>query len=75
MSPSDFKPAPRVKDADLLRRFRLEHAGEPCEMCERRMGAHIHHKTFRSQGGGDEDSNLLWMCLWCHSEAHGIRTF
>lgn len=61
MSPSDFKPAPRVKDPDALRAFRLAHVNEPCDICERRMGAHIHHKTFRSQGGDDAPENLLWL--------------
>ncbi len=72
---SDFRPSKRIKDPDALKRFRLEHVGEPCEICERRAGAHVHHKTFRSQGGDDTDENLLWMCIYCHSEAHGIRTF
>lgn len=69
----DPRPPARVKDPDALARFRLEHLGEPCEHCERRNGAYIHHKTFRSQGGDDVPENLAWLCGVCHDAAHGIR--
>lgn len=59
--PADPKPSARIRDPDLLRRFRLEHAGEPCESCELRPGVHVHHVTFRSQGGDDAPENLLWL--------------
>ena len=70
--PSMFKE-PRVKDPDALARFRLEHLGEPCETCESRRGIHVHHKVFRSRGGGDVEENLAWLCWVCHDAAHGIR--
>lgn len=73
MWPSDPRPPKRVVDIDALRRFRLEHLGEPCEVCELRPGAHVHHKVFRSQGGNDEPDNLAWLCHICHSGAHGVR--
>ena len=69
----DLRPAARVKDPDALFRFRLEHLHEPCETCEQRAGIHVHHKVFRSQGGGDVPSNLAWLCGVCHDAAHGIR--
>ena len=72
---SDFKDPARIRDPEVLARFRLEHVGEPCELCERRIGAHVHHKTLRSQGGDDVEENLAWLCMYCHSEAHGIRSF
>ena len=59
--PSDFKTGPRVKDPDLIRRFRLEHAGEPCEVCEVRTGVDPHHVQYRSRGGDDTPENLLWL--------------
>ena len=74
MSPSDFKAGPRVRDPDLLRRFRLEHHGEPCEACELRPGIQAHHRIFRSAGGDDDDSNLVWLCGACHDERHGIHS-
>lgn len=69
-----WKPTPRVKDPNLLRAFRLEHLGEPCERCELRPGIHAHHKIFRSRGGDDAIENLAWLCGSCHDEEHGIRS-
>jgi 5-methylcytosine-specific restriction endonuclease McrA len=71
---SDFKTARRVRDPEALRRFRLENAMELCWMCSMRPGHHIHHRIHRSQGGGDTPENLVWLCMVCHSEEHGIRT-
>ena len=62
-----------MKDPEALRRFRLEHLGEPCELCERRAGEHAHHRVFRSQGGNDEPGNLLWLCRYCHDGIHNGR--
>ena len=72
--PSDWKPSPRIKDPEALKHFRLAHVNEPCEMCERRPGVHVHHVVFRSQGGGDVEGNLRWLCGACHDEAHGVRS-
>lgn len=67
---SDPKPPRRVKDPELLRRLHLELNGEPCEVCERRLGTQLHHVRFRSRGGNDTRENLLWICDLCASE-HG----
>lgn len=32
--------------------------------------AHVHHRRLRSQGGGDEPSNLLAVCPPCHRYIH-----
>ena len=72
---SDFKKRPRIKDPELLKRFRLEHVFEPCEICEMRPGTQVHHRNFRSRGGDDVEENLQWICIHCHQEAHGIRSF
>ena len=69
----DWKPTKRIKDPSLIRRFRLEHAGEPCDRCELRPGIAVHHKIFRSQGGDDVDSNLQFLCSVCHHAEHGIH--
>lgn len=63
----------RIKDPDALKKFRLEHIGEPCEMCDVRPGSQVHHKKLRSQGGDDVPENFLWLCIHCHSEAHGLH--
>jgi 5-methylcytosine-specific restriction endonuclease McrA len=73
--PSDWKPEKRVRDHDMLKRFHIEHVGEPCMVCEARVGTVAHHRTFRSQGGDDVEENLVWVCRICHDNAHGIRSY
>lgn len=73
MSSPDPKPPKRVRDPDLLRELHLELVGEPCEACELRVGAQLHHVVFRSQGGSDTRENLRWLCPSCHDMAHGLR--
>ena len=69
----DPKPLPRVRDPEALRRFRLAHFGEPCEVCELRPGIDAHHRKFRSRGGDDAEENLLWLCRHCHDDIHSGR--
>jgi hypothetical protein len=69
----DPRPPGRIKDPEALRQFRLEHLGEPCEICERRPGTDPHHTLFRSQGGDDSEKNLLWLCRLCHDSVHNGR--
>jgi hypothetical protein len=64
---------PRVKDPDALKRFRLEHLDEPCELCELRPGTDPHHVQYRSHGGDDTPENLLWLCRACHDDLHAGR--
>ncbi len=70
---NDPKPEARIRDAYVMHLFRLEHLGEPCDVCEMRPGTQIHHKVFRSQGGHDQIQNLLWICHLCHSDVHNGR--
>lgn len=45
-----------------------------CQYCK---GKHkdskleVHHIVFRSQGGSDEESNLITLCHTCHKDLHG----
>jgi hypothetical protein len=48
----------------------LELAGEPCEVCDLRTGTILHHVKYRSRGGDDVRSNLLWVCSICDAD-HG----
>ena len=73
MSPADPRPPKPLRDREMLRRFRLEHVGEPCELCELDWGQEIHHRVYRSRRGGDESRNLLWVCRRCHSDIHAGR--
>ncbi len=71
MNTTDPRPPKRIKDPELLRSLHLELRGEPCELCEQRPGAHLHHKVLRSRGGSDERQNLAWLCSQCHRFVHG----
>ncbi len=42
---------------------------DPCARCGRRSH-HTHHRKLRSQGGGEEFSNLLRLCNECHTWVH-----
>jgi hypothetical protein len=53
-----------------MARLHLELEGEPCEVCEIRIGTILHHVKYRSRGGDDVRSNLLWVCVVCDSD-HG----
>ena len=70
----DPKPPARIRDPLLLKQFRLEHIGEPCMRCELRPGTQAHHLAFKSQSGHDAEENLLWVCIHCHLDLHGIRS-
>lgn len=35
-----------------------------------RVGTVLHHVKRRSQGGGNEPENLLWLCVPCHDAIH-----
>lgn len=37
-----------------------------------RAAAHEHHEAPRAAGGGDELSNLVWLCATCHQVAHRV---
>lgn len=40
-----------------------------------RYHAHVHHIVYRSQGGGNEPSNLVTLCASCHTLIHAGRIF
>lgn len=61
---------------ELLRR-----SGGACEAGQspycRRVGSEIHHKKKRSQGGSNEERNLLWVCGPCNGwiEDHPLAAY
>lgn len=52
-------------------------SGGRCEFCTRSLNnrAHVHHRKLRSQGGGDEEENLVVIHPECHEFAHRNRAF
>jgi hypothetical protein len=55
--------------SDIYRRDRYRCASPTCE----RRDVTPHHLKFRSQGGGEEEENLITLCSWCHLQ--GIHTW
>lgn len=75
------KPKPHVFDKrdeqrDLatrvlaVRRAVRARDGRRCRCCGGRENLHMHHLTYRSQGGKWETSNIVSLCTYCHSLLH-----
>jgi hypothetical protein len=51
----------------------LERDGYKCQNCKgksKNPRLEVHHLVFRSNGGSDEDSNLITLCKSCHDAVH-----
>jgi 5-methylcytosine-specific restriction endonuclease McrA len=51
--------------------------GRQCRVCQARVGGiglleatHHHHLTYRSKGGAHEASNVITLCVQCHTALH-----
>ena len=47
-----------------------------CEKCHKPpdfRGLSRHHKKKRSQGGGEDKGNIIWLCGRCHSAEEGVK--
>jgi 5-methylcytosine-specific restriction endonuclease McrA len=56
-----------------VKAYVLHRDGYKCQSgrkCKHGPQLHVHHKVFRSQGGGDEPSNLVTLCETCHDDLH-----
>jgi hypothetical protein len=68
------KPEKRLIDKRLMAELHLELVGEPCEVCEERVGTILHHVKYRSRGGDDVRldeqgrKQLLWVCSICDAD-------
>lgn len=69
----DPRPEARIRDQYALHLFKLQNLGEPCWICELRPGTDVHHRVFRSQGGGDVPDNFVLLCRTCHRDLHDGR--
>lgn len=45
--------------------------GFRCALCDSTQGIQIHHVIPRGEGGTDLVQNLITLCSYCHSHAHG----
>ena len=42
-----------------------------CALCDSSQGLQVHHAIPRGEGGTDSPQNLITLCSYCHSHAHG----
>jgi 5-methylcytosine-specific restriction endonuclease McrA len=66
--------SPRVRlDSEGYRELHrrvLERDGWRCQVCGNMQNLQVHHLKFRSHSGGDEEQNLITLCVECHERAH-----
>ena len=70
------------KQRDALRLATWERDGGRCRVCRIRVRLngnslmecmHRHHIVYRSAGGPDDLSNLVWICGQCSSDEHDTK--
>ena len=44
-----------------------------CALCDSPRSIQIHHVMKRSQGGKNDQQNLITLCMYCHAVIHGTR--
>lgn len=70
----DKREAAKEKAANWTRVCRLVKARDRyCRVCKG-PGSHVHHIVYRSHGGKDVPSNLLYVCHDCHRDIHAKVT-
>ena len=58
-------------DYDNIKAYILTRDKYTCQCCKTKKGTlHVHHIIYRSQGGSDEESNLITLCETCHKKLH-----
>lgn len=53
-----------------LRERIIKRDRDRCRRCGTAHSLHVHHIDYRSQGGPDEEWNLITLCDGCHAEVH-----
>ncbi len=60
-----------------FRKGYIERNGKNCQLCEIKLGKHLHHMTYKRLGK-EKDTDLLFLCEDCHHNIHhgksGIKT-
>lgn len=59
--------------SNQLRKQVYKRDGYRCALCDSTRGLHCHHVVKRSQGGPNEEWNLITLCTICHATLHGQR--
>ena len=61
------------KISNDIRKAVYRRDGYQCAVCGDPRRLQVHHIQKRSQGGGNEQMNLVTLCPTCHALAHGIN--
>lgn len=76
VSSSSSSPSQRSNGRQIpseVRRRVLDRDGRRCRFCNTKENLHLHHIVYRSQGGPDEDWNLITLCLEHHDKVHSSK--
>ena len=60
----------RNEQTKLSRQNQRSKAITICELCGKDCNPQIHHVIPVSSFGGNEDTNIMWLCLECHHKMH-----
>lgn len=63
----------RRRRPDIVKKYKETHPMCEVSNCNTRAWKSPHHLVFRSQGGLDEESNLVALCKKHHDCCHGIH--
>jgi 5-methylcytosine-specific restriction endonuclease McrA len=75
INPISKKRRQILKEEEKIRMDLLEKCQGLCMECGKFpdwRGLSLHHKKFKSHGGGNSDGNVMLVCGKCHSSFHGI---
>jgi 5-methylcytosine-specific restriction endonuclease McrA len=74
--PKNHKPlGRRYKFKTYIRPKVLERDNYTCKMCGNKEELHVHHIIPIKEGGSDDLTNLITLCVNCHSKQHPTVSF
>ena len=73
--PTPPRPPTTPKDPipSLTRGRVLSRDAYCCRFCNARYSLHLHHIYYRSQGGSNDEQNLITLCTSCHAVVHSNK--
>jgi 5-methylcytosine-specific restriction endonuclease McrA len=60
----------KTREDKVVRKRVLRRDGWRCQFCGSMANLEVHHQTFRSHSGDDNEDNLITVCTNCHSSIH-----
>lgn len=72
-APEGFDLQAELQVEEGLRERILARDRYQCQVCGTTNNLHVHHILFRSQGGQDDESNMVTVCFTHHDAIHAHR--